>query len=459
MLRLDAGSPADGVVTMTGNWSAGSVRRRGWPGGHVAVVLVLLAAIGVLVDTGAAEAARSTASSCRSRSLQIVAHQDDDLLFMNPDVYRDLRAGACVRTVYLTAGDAGHGEDYWSRRETGALAALASLAGVRSKWRLSSSSVAGARVVTARSRYNSRISAVFLRLPDGLYGGYRNEPGYRSLRALWEDPLATTSTIDGRSQYSASTLHTVLVSLIAGYAPDRIRTQARGDFSGTDHPDHQATGLFAVAAAQAAGRAGRVVEYVGYAIAWTLPNVDGAELNAKYKAFGAYAAYDGLTCPPWSPTGSCAGTATSNPWSQVIRNWMPRQYTVGQPMSYPDTQVRAPGGLCLQVSGPSGANGTAVEAVPCADANSDPQRWARTAAPSSRLVGYAAKCLDADANGTAVLWDCLDRTTQRWTFTTSNTLVNGDGRCLTRDPVGPAVRLATCDASAEQRWGYGAEVG
>ena len=41
------------------------------------------------------------------RDLNIVAHEDDDLLFTNPDELTSIRAGFPVRTVFITAGDAG----------------------------------------------------------------------------------------------------------------------------------------------------------------------------------------------------------------------------------------------------------------------------------------------------------------------------------------------------------------
>jgi hypothetical protein len=47
------------------------------------------------------------AVTCTQRSLDVVAHEDDDLLFMNPDIQHDIRAGVCVTTVFLTAGDDG----------------------------------------------------------------------------------------------------------------------------------------------------------------------------------------------------------------------------------------------------------------------------------------------------------------------------------------------------------------
>src|SRR5262245_38346225 len=55
--------------------------------------------------------------------LNIVAHQDDDILFMNPDILNDVVAGHSQVTVYITAGNVD--EDDWSyamEREEGAIA-------------------------------------------------------------------------------------------------------------------------------------------------------------------------------------------------------------------------------------------------------------------------------------------------------------------------------------------------
>lgn len=49
--------------------------------------------------------------------MNIVAHQDDDLLFMSPALLNNIQAKHCIRTVYLTAGDAGSDPAYWLNRE------------------------------------------------------------------------------------------------------------------------------------------------------------------------------------------------------------------------------------------------------------------------------------------------------------------------------------------------------
>jgi hypothetical protein len=58
--------------------------------------------------------------------VNIVAHQDDDILFMNPDILNAVVAGHRQVTVYITAGNIGlnpdFGKDYSLGREAGAIA-------------------------------------------------------------------------------------------------------------------------------------------------------------------------------------------------------------------------------------------------------------------------------------------------------------------------------------------------
>ena len=80
---------------------------------------------------------------CPRQVMYIVAHQDDDLLFQSPGLLEDIAAGDCVRTVFVTAGDAGLGTSYWHAREEGSRAAYAEMAGVANAWTNSEPVVAG----------------------------------------------------------------------------------------------------------------------------------------------------------------------------------------------------------------------------------------------------------------------------------------------------------------------------
>src|ERR1700694_2302046 len=56
---------------------------------------------------GIAFGANTTVSATSGTTLNIVAHEDDDLLFLSPDLLHAIQAGRAVRTVFVTAGDSG----------------------------------------------------------------------------------------------------------------------------------------------------------------------------------------------------------------------------------------------------------------------------------------------------------------------------------------------------------------
>src|SRR4029079_10422235 len=57
--------------------------------------------------------------------MYFVAHQDDNLLFMNPDIATSIQSGNHVITVHLTSGSAGDGQAVLIAREHGILNAYA----------------------------------------------------------------------------------------------------------------------------------------------------------------------------------------------------------------------------------------------------------------------------------------------------------------------------------------------
>src|SRR5580698_10346016 len=64
----------------------------------------------------------------------VVAHLDDDLLFVNPGISDKLDAGWCVTTVHLIGGANGANFDYVKLREKGTRQAYARMAGVANAW-------------------------------------------------------------------------------------------------------------------------------------------------------------------------------------------------------------------------------------------------------------------------------------------------------------------------------------
>ena len=160
------------------------------------VAICTLAAAIATVSAGPA-----TAATCGTSVMVVVAHQDDSLLFLSPDLLHDIQAGDCVTQVYLTAGDDGEGAAYWQAREVGAEAGFASMAGVANNWTQGTTSANGHSIVTDTLQGNPNIKQLFLRLPDGNTDG-SGFPlyGNQSLLELWNGTITTINPVDGSSR-------------------------------------------------------------------------------------------------------------------------------------------------------------------------------------------------------------------------------------------------------------------
>src|SRR5579864_7383054 len=100
-------------------------------------------------------------------TLNMVAHADDDLLFLSPHLLHDIQAGRTVRTVFLTAGDSGADADYWRGREAGIKAAYAQMSGVADAWTQSDAGIAEHPIPIFTLTAYPSVSLAFMRLPDG----------------------------------------------------------------------------------------------------------------------------------------------------------------------------------------------------------------------------------------------------------------------------------------------------
>ena len=260
-----------------------------------------------------------TPASPQGPTLAIVAHEDDDLLFITPGVLRAIRSGSAVRTVYLTAGDDGLPASYWLTREDGPKAAYALMAGTANSWTQSDAGIPGHPIPLFTLSGNPDISLAYLRLPDGnLNGTGFASTGHESLQRLWQQMIPAISAVDGSSSYTQSSLIATLASLMTAFRPAQILTQ---DFVGTygcgDHSDHYATAYLTQAAAQQCAAPHIVTGYQGYGTENLPSNVSGADLATKQDAFYAYAKDDPQVCDSQS---SCAGS------DYAI--WLLREYTV-----------------------------------------------------------------------------------------------------------------------------------
>ena len=239
--------------------------------------------------------------------MNIVAHEDDDLLFLSPDLLHDIKQSHCVRTVYVTAGDAGGNKLYWLSRERGSEAAYDTMLGLARStvWverivKLSSQAFAS----VANPRGNPYVSLVFMHLPDGNLNGqgfkaYHNE----SLERLESGKIPAIHSVDGQSVYTSDELVGTLSQLMSTYMPREVRTQAPRNVGRrfTDHSDHTAVGRYTEEAFARYHNvnvlsAADIKYYIGYPTREMPQNVFGDDLRLKVQAFNAYGAFDGSVC-------------------------------------------------------------------------------------------------------------------------------------------------------------------
>lgn len=267
--------------------------------------------------------------------LHIVAHQDDDLYFMNPDLVRSLQDGDRITTVIVTAGE-GDGVNadtddpqraalapdfarYSTERGCGLRSAYARMAtGDRDHpWRREPVDLVPGFAAERFTLADHEVNLYFLQLRE-------QAPTERSTRTglhdLWEGALRTQPTLPvhgctvGQVQHvGRDQLIAALTALLGHVRPTTVRTMdpdpehdgGRAEFVCSDHADHTSTTQFALAALARYREGGHnpVVEhYRAYANRFWGYNLDSAAVTEKAEYL---ATYSGLDAPARCPHGTC----------------------------------------------------------------------------------------------------------------------------------------------------------
>jgi LmbE family N-acetylglucosaminyl deacetylase len=264
----------------------GATAARRWLG--ATILCALVAAVALVGDAALAS------SGCTGGSLYVIAHADDSILFQNPDLQRDIAAGLCVRTVVVTAGDAGDTSTYWLQREAGLEAAYAEMAGAADAWAQTDVGVAAHPMPLATLTARPNVSIVFMRLADGNsngsgFGAY----GFQSLQKLWQGTIGSITADDGSSSYTKASLTATLAGLMISARPNRVLTQDYlGSYGDGDHSDHHTVAFLVQAASQQYAAPHLLNGYRGYPISSLPANLDAATTQTKQAAWFAYAPYD-----------------------------------------------------------------------------------------------------------------------------------------------------------------------
>lgn len=229
-------------------------------------------------------------------TLSIVAHPDDDLLFMNPDIVSDIRADKQTWVLYLTAGNTVTGPSgypYADERIVGLRAAYSTAAQVANTWDFSLLTLPSGRFLatnTLRDKPNVRLIWMFINAAHG------TDPD-GDLKRMWDNPAFVAHPIDGRAAFTKASLTSTIKEIIdsvATSAEDFIRVLDVWGKQLNDHIDHQYAAWFAASANLTP--AGKVIKrmdsYFGYC-AQTMPAyVDPYWVSVKSAVWAQYRAVD-----------------------------------------------------------------------------------------------------------------------------------------------------------------------
>ena len=191
-----------------------------------------------------------------ARILNFIAHQDDDVFTMTPDLWNSVRAGRTVRTVVFTAGDANYPcNEYIVERGLGQKLAYEVMAGVSfgGAWEQSWPVVAGKKLL--QEKMPGRDVTI-------VYVGLANDDGL-DLERLWKDLSANGQVViqtrDARfvpvQTYTREQLILLVRQLIVDFAPTHVNTMDSGKTwplinYPSEHTDHVHGALFALAGLQ-----------------------------------------------------------------------------------------------------------------------------------------------------------------------------------------------------------------
>ncbi|QFZ18931.1 PIG-L family deacetylase [Saccharothrix syringae] len=309
--------------------------------------------------------------------MQVVAHEDDDLLFMNPDIDLTISTRTPTVTVFVTAGQitgAGSTDEERARnRQRGIQDAYARMAGVpdvnpggQEEWAGGLVTVAGRQAERYVLVGRTDVQLVFLNLRDGQLGAVR-DGGVTDRTVIPAGGLVTQSY-----SYDRAAVVTALADLMRAYRPTLVRAQdplpdARYD---VDHSDHVAAARFTDDAVRSYGGQPAQVNYRDYNNTSVPNNLSSSTVARKSSIFDQYLRYDGNTGLRrylvgmnyrWPRGTAWAGrNADGRPQVFVVRGGVPYAYwqTPSGPWAGPGGLADAGGPLAQALAVASNPDGT-----------------------------------------------------------------------------------------------------
>ena len=403
--------------------------------------------------------------------LYVVAHPDDDLLFMNPDIQTSIQQGNRVIVVVQdgsvwdpTRPDRNEASQYWIDRERGNLNAYAFMArgpaGAFDHYRGTVTGESRGLIPAGFKRKNYHgggltvprfditanagnvVSVIYVHLTDEYVIDLCPDPNYVAYTLACPYAGDPTSVCMGGSHYPGfpvrrANLLNFYVSVIKGFGVTSVSTLdssniyidgwgTQGDRSGyAENENHIYSAMFALSAAtQVQAKTSRTISiriYRGYSILTEPQNLQlhGSEQWDKEDAFAYYALYDSAALRP-EISGEPVNPTVDDPLDAVKRA-TPSDYFVNH--RYDNGQ------------GPNDPNPSYIQIIFYGDQVYESRKYVtRTVLGSGQLTGRLRSgnggCLYASAGSSAVsLQDCAS--SPEWTITNRNQIqLSGTSKCL-----------------------------
>ena len=321
----------------------------------------------------------------QANDLVLIAHEDDDLLFMQPDVIEAVQRGGGVTNVYVTAGNGTKGAGAANPRYQGLKEAYGAAAGDMD-WQCGWIEID--HHVAQHCRLEAEnISLVFLAYPDG--GECDQYPN--SLMQLWDGRIQYATTIaDRTATYDQPGLIATVAEIMHDVQPRVIRTLDVTSNHGHDHVDHEIVGALALMALGTTDQQPTVIAYRGYDIASEPANKIQPIFDFVHPILGRYEAC-AAKCAP------CGQSCTTIEMAHDI--WLGRRYAFGFRRAGTGV-LAAESGTCLMADGSLGD--CAIAPVWTIDAHGE--------------LATASGCLTVAGDGTLGVTACGGGPSQRMFF-------------------------------------------
>jgi LmbE family N-acetylglucosaminyl deacetylase len=396
------------------------------------------------------------AADCAAGTLvTVVAHLDDDLLFVNPGISDRLNAGWCIVTVHVIGGADNSRFDYVLKRERGVRQAYARMAGVPDRWTESTVSISGHPVHRMVLDAAPRVTLLEMRLPGGLVRG-----GRVPLGLVWDEGETMASypmNADGSggvARYDRAGLIAMLGVILS--EATQIYTLNPDTVPFLEHPDHIYCARLTREAARKANVKAPISYHLTYVTAALPINVPAGKTQRKRDVVASYFAVDD------------GGTSTAQVFGEYEWNgdWVARRYAFdtaarGDPRNAatpPINLVNLGTSLCLSADGHSRPGGEAdLRLSECDGSLAQQWRWQPLASypgnpHNAALVSVSTSNCIAERHATLVEEACdANDIAQRFTPWDFGIVRTPLGHCLGENDGVPA--LAACgQRTADYRW-------